>query len=119
MAKLKKEDLGRIKQAYQSKKNKNWIRVGCSTCGIAAGANMVLETLREEVQKRSLDTEVKRCGCIGMCYAEPLVEVNVEGVPRVFYGKVDKVTAIKIIDKHVAGKMLLNDRIYDVKVNRS
>jgi (2Fe-2S) ferredoxin len=33
----------------------------------------------------------------------------------VFYGKVDKETAVKIIDKHVGNKMLLNDRIYDLR----
>lgn len=118
MSSLKREDLQKIKEACRKKQKKNWIRVGYSTCGIAAGADTVLAVLRDEVQKRGLDVDVRQCGCIGMCYAEPLVEVNVEGVPRVFYGKVDKDTAIKIVDKHVSGKMLLNDRIYDVKVNR-
>jgi (2Fe-2S) ferredoxin len=118
MEKITKEGLANIKQARNAKKKMNWMRVGYSTCGIAAGAETVFGVLREEIQKRNLDCEVKKCGCIGMCYAEPLVEVNVDGVPRVFYGKVDKDTAVKIVDKHVSGKMLLNDRIYDVKVNR-
>ncbi len=114
---LKREDLVRIKGERKGAP-KNWIRVGYSTCGIAAGAQGVLDVLCEEVQRRGLDVQIKKCGCVGMCYAEPLIEVNVEGVPRVFYGKVDKETAAKIVEKHVCGKMLLNDRIYDVKLNR-
>lgn len=110
------EDLKRIKNDA-SKKNKNWIRVGYSTCGIAAGADEVVAVLTEEVKKRNLNIDIKKCGCIGMCYAEPLVEVQVEGMPKVFYGKVDKDTAAKIIEKHVCGKMFLNDRIYDAKLN--
>jgi (2Fe-2S) ferredoxin len=116
MGHLTVEDLNRMKDEH-SGQEKNWIRVGYSTCGIAAGADEVFSVLRDEVQKRHLDIDVKKCGCAGMCYAEPLVEVMVEGTPRVFYGRVDRDTAIKIIEKHVCGKMLLNDRIYDARLN--
>lgn len=105
-----REDLG--------KKQRNWIRVGMSTCGIAAGAQEVFNIISAEIKNRNIDIDVKRCGCVGMCYAEPLVEVSVEGMPKVFYGKVDKDTAVKIVEKHIGGKMLLNDRIYDVKLSR-
>jgi len=118
MKRLSKEDLDKIKKDGLDKKKKNWIKVGYSTCGIAAGAETVYQALVEESQKRNLDLKIKKCGCIGMCYAEPLIEVNVDDVPRVFYGKVDRDTAIKIIDKHVCGKILLNDRIYLTKVDQ-
>jgi len=118
MNRLKKEDLNRIKEEY-GKRKKDWIKVGCSTCGIAAGAQEVFETLCREVKEHHLDIDVKKCGCAGMCYAEPLVEVNVEGMPRVFYGKVTSETADKIIEKHVRGKMLMDDHIYDLKVHQS
>lgn len=117
MKRLMKEDFGKIKQAFQGK-NRNWIKVGYSTCGIAAGAEDVYEVLCEEVKKRNLDIEIKKCGCAGMCYAEPLIEVNVEGVPRVFYGKVGKEQAAKIFERHVCGKMLVNDHIFDIKLHR-
>ncbi|MFA6599959.1 MAG: (2Fe-2S) ferredoxin domain-containing protein [Candidatus Omnitrophota bacterium] len=116
MNKMTVEDLKKIKDGRANGK-KNWIRVGYSTCGIAAGADEVFATLTEEIKKQNLDVEIKKCGCIGMCYAEPLVEIQTEGLPRVFYGKVDKDTAAKIVEKHIGGKMLLNDRIYQVKLN--
>ncbi|MFP4473466.1 MAG: (2Fe-2S) ferredoxin domain-containing protein [Candidatus Omnitrophota bacterium] len=94
----------------------NWIRVGMSTCGISAGADKVFHVLKEETVKRGIDVRIERCGCAGKCYAEPLVEVSIEGMPQVVYGDVDTKTALKILDKHVLGKRFINDHIYDVKV---
>ncbi|MDR9757819.1 MAG: (2Fe-2S) ferredoxin domain-containing protein [Thermoanaerobacterales bacterium] len=47
------------------------IRIGLGSCGIAAGASKVKESVEAEIQKRGLDIEVKDTGCIGMCHAEP------------------------------------------------
>jgi len=91
------------------------ILVGLSTCGIAAGAEDVYRKLGEEKENRGLDISIERCGCSGKCYAEPLVEVSVEGMPTVVYGRVDISTALEIIDKHVLGKKFVNDHIYDIK----
>jgi NADP-reducing hydrogenase subunit HndB len=96
----------------QPSRKKSYISVGMSACGLAAGAEEIFNVLVEEVKKRALPIEVNKCGCIGMCYAEPLVEVKVEGLPTVTYGKVNRDTALKILEKHVAAKMLLNDNIY-------
>ncbi len=118
MKKLSREDLDKRAQSRKGKSG-DWIKVGMSTCGIAAGAQEVYTVLAEEVKKRNIPVEVKQCGCVGMCYAEPLVEVNVEGLPAVMYGRVNKDAAIKIIEKHVCGKMLVNDYIFDMdkKIN--
>ena len=49
------------------------IVVGMATCGIAAGARPVLNTLVEEVSRLGLtDTAtVTQTGCIGICRLEP------------------------------------------------
>ena len=49
------------------------IRVGTALCGIAAGASEVLETLIEEIGHRGADVLVSEVGCLGLCYAEPVV----------------------------------------------
>lgn len=116
MKKLSKQDLDSIKK-NRTESDRNWIKVGFSTCGVAAGAKEVYETLLEESRKHNADVEIKKCGCVGMCSAEPLVEVHIKSMPTVFYGKVDKDIATKIMEKHVCGKMLVNDRIYDMKLN--
>ncbi len=101
--------------AELKKGKKQWIKVGMSTCGIAAGADKALEVLKKEVKKQGLKIPVEQCGCAGMCFAEPLVEVAVEGMPTVTYGKVDKETASDIINEHVCGRRLLNDHIFNAK----
>lgn len=111
MAKLNPNDLEKLSKA--SVEEGDWIKVGMSSCGIAAGAEEVYNFFVEEVRKRNLKIEIKKCGCAGSCYAEPLVEVKVEGLPSVVYGRVNKDVAVKIIEKHVISKMLVNDCIFE------
>ena len=57
-----------------------FFRVGMASCGIAAGADKVLEALKEKTQLPILST-----GCLGHCYAEPIVEAVLEDGSSVFY----------------------------------
>jgi (2Fe-2S) ferredoxin len=113
MNKLTPSDLDKMSQA-SSDRPRDWIKVGLSSCGIAAGAEDIFNFFVEEVKKRNLQVEIKKCGCAGACYAEPLVEVNVEGLPPVIYGGVNKDVATKILEKHIISKMLVNDYIFEV-----
>ncbi|MFY9402828.1 MAG: (2Fe-2S) ferredoxin domain-containing protein [Candidatus Omnitrophota bacterium] len=111
MAKLSKEELEKLSKA--AFEGKDYIKVGMSSCGIAAGAEEVYNFFTEEARKRNLKIDVKKCGCAGSCYAEPLVEVKVGDLPVVVYGRVNKDIAVKIIEKHVISKMLVNDCVFD------
>jgi NADP-reducing hydrogenase subunit HndB len=111
MVKLSKEELEKLSKVVFD--NKDYIKVGMSSCGIAAGAEEVYSFFVEEARKRNIKIDVKKCGCAGSCYAEPLVEVRVEGLPVIVYGRVNKDIAVKIIEKHVISKMLVNDCIFD------
>ncbi|RKY47937.1 MAG: NADH-quinone oxidoreductase subunit F [Candidatus Neomarinimicrobiota bacterium] len=59
------------------------IKVGTASCGVAAGAEEVFNYFKENVK----DIEIVRVGCIGHCYAEPIVEVETEN-ESVFYSRV-------------------------------
>ncbi|HBI27773.1 MAG TPA: 2Fe-2S ferredoxin, partial [Peptococcaceae bacterium] len=59
------------------------IIVGMGTCGIAAGARDVMDTILEEVENRNLQVNVIQTGCIGMCEQEPLVDVQRPGEDRI------------------------------------
>jgi len=72
-------------EAMQNSENTR-ILIGTGTCGIAAGAEDILKTLREELGKNSIEADIIQVGCIGLCYAEPLVEIVKPGMPGVFYG---------------------------------
>jgi (2Fe-2S) ferredoxin len=113
VSKLSSRDLETLRR--QPLREKSSIAVGMSACGLAAGAEEVYQALVEEVQKRNLPVEVTKSGCAGMCYAEPVVEVKVEGLPTVTYGRVTREIAIRILEKHVIGRMLINDYIFEAR----
>jgi (2Fe-2S) ferredoxin len=115
MAKLTTAKLDQLKESHQETCD-NCIKVGMSTCGIAAGAEDVYNLLQKEIKKRKLDINVKKCGCVGMCCAEPLVEVKIEGLPNVLYGNVDKDVAMQIINNHIENKKLVHDFIYEISL---
>ncbi|MDD3201513.1 MAG: (2Fe-2S) ferredoxin domain-containing protein [Bacteroidales bacterium] len=77
------------------------IRVAMATCGIAAGAREVMNTMLEKIAKDSLPVVVTQGGCMGYCYAEPTVEVKVPGKDPVVFGHVDPKVALDIIDKYI------------------
>ena len=84
-------------------KNKkiNKIAVGLSSCGIAAGARDVFKALEKEIAAQGLEVSLTQCGCAGMCYAEPLMEVSSPGGPRILYGGVTPSIALEILQKHI------------------
>ena len=113
MPKLSLQDLETLRNQASNKKSS--IAVGMSACGLAAGAEDIFQTLTEEVKKRDLAVEVTKSGCAGMCYAEPMVEIKMEGLPTVIYGKVNREDALEIVERHIMGKSLLNDHIFEVR----
>ena len=86
-----------------------WIRVGTALCGKAAGAPEVLASLTAELGQRGIQANVNEVGCLGLCYAEPLVDIKVGSGPRVFYGRVTPEMVPHILDAHLSGNGRSND----------
>ena len=57
-----------------------FFRVGMASCGIAAGADKVFDALQEKTSLPVLAT-----GCLGHCYAEPVVEAVLTDGSSLFY----------------------------------
>ncbi len=76
------------------------VLVGMASCGIAAGAEDVYNQIKALKEADSLDIELKRTGCIGMCYREPLVEI-IDESGSYLYGEVNKDRAVELLDKHI------------------
>jgi len=92
------------------KSNKNtWIKVGLSTCGIAAGAQDTFLELRQQLRQSPIKVDVKRCGCAGKCAYEPLVEIAVEGMPTVTYRNITKYRVAVLIEQHIIGKQIVEE----------
>ncbi len=79
---------------------KTQVIVGLGSCGLAAGAGKVFETLNKIREEKNLDFELKKTSCIGMCFREPLVEV-IDSNGSYIYGEIDSVKAGEIIEKHI------------------
>ena len=67
----------REEYAAQSAQKPYTVLVGSATCGIASGAKDTYTAFEESIHDLRLGKKValKRTGCIGLCYAEPIVEI--------------------------------------------
>ena len=81
--------------------NTPWIRIGTALCGQAAGAEQVAETIASELETQGLRARISRVGCLGPCFAEPLVDILVPGKSRVVYGNVSPERAPDILASHL------------------
>lgn len=120
MAKIKSlDELKQLREQFKSKvdiREKGdkmemmiQVRVAMATCGIAAGARNVMNTIIDEVTNRKLDNVViSQTGCMGYCYAEPTVEVTIPGKEPVVFGDVDSEKAKEIVEKYVINGELLD-----------
>lgn len=121
MAKLTLDDLRRMRGEKQKAmemrdaSNKDvQVIVGMGTCGIAAGAKDTFTALMDAIGEKGLSNVlVRQTGCMGLCHSEPTVEVVVPGMPAVIYGHVDAMTAKAIVEKHIQGHELIDDKILD------
>jgi NADH-quinone oxidoreductase subunit F len=75
--------------------------VGLGSCGIAAGAHQVQESLLQELAARGLKVPVTATGCIGACHREPLLEVREEGGASYLYGDLDAEKARRVVAEHL------------------
>ena len=89
----------------RDKKNASWVvKVGLASCGIAAGGRKVYDTLKASLNDHSLkNVELRRTGCMGMCYSEVLVEVFPPQGRRVFYRNVTPEQVQRIVEEHLIG----------------
>lgn len=82
------------------------ISVGMATCGLATGADVVYDTLRDEASARGLDLALVATGCIGYCQQEPLVDVALPGHDRILYARVTPDRARELIAALAEGELL-------------
>ena len=76
------------------------ILVGDGTCGRASGSPEVIDAARDETGKLSIGADIVGVGCLGLCYAEPLVEIRVPGGPSVLYGRVTAARMRELVRSH-------------------
>lgn len=108
MAKLKIEDLKKIKEKVQAETGlrsgtrRVLVTVHMGTCGIASGAREVLDALMGEISESGVaDVAVTTSGCMGLCSREPLVTVEVLDQEPIKYEYMDANKMRQVFKRHV------------------
>lgn len=116
MAKLTREGLAKIKERVKKEdpiaagEKRARITVHKGTCGIAAGAQMVHDTIMEEISKNDLgDVLVATSGCMGICCREPLITVEERDKDTIVYEHLDKDKMVQIFKEHIMGGVVQKD----------
>jgi NADP-reducing hydrogenase subunit HndB len=108
MAKLRVEDLKRIKESMKGTvslregDHRVKITVHMGTCGIAAGARKIMNTFLEKVEASGVtDVMLTSSGCAGLCNHEPMITVETQESAPVKYVNLDSEKAERIFDEHI------------------
>ncbi len=101
---LKKFDKGqpsaetakRLATIRNEKNQKPVIFIGAGTCGLGAGAGKTIVATKKYLLNTGIDADIIETGCIGLCAAEPLLDVQLPGFNRISFRNVteDKVESI-------------------------
>ena len=84
--------------------SKPQILVGAGTCGRAAGALGIVDHRHGELTQRKLEAVITQVGCLGLCYAEPMIGIIKPGCPQIIYGNLNPKLAAQLV-----GDYLVND----------
>jgi NADH-quinone oxidoreductase subunit F len=81
--------------------DKPLIFVGAGTCGRAAGANDILKAITETLKQQAIEAIIFEVGCLGPCYAEPMIGITKPGGPQIIYANLTGESAIQIIKDYL------------------
>jgi len=102
------------------------IQIGMATCGIASGALDTKLAFEQALVERGIEAHVHTVGCVGHCYAEPVVVIDHpdSGFSPIFYHEVTPGKATMLVKlfleggdprfEHVYGATVENDMIPSV-----
>ena len=102
------------------------IHIGMATCGIASGALETQAAFETALAERGIDAHVHTVGCVGHCYAEPVVIIDHpdSGFPPILYPEVTPGKARMLVKlfleegdprfEHVMGATVENEMIPSV-----
>ncbi|MFP4347144.1 MAG: NADH-ubiquinone oxidoreductase-F iron-sulfur binding region domain-containing protein [Thermodesulfobacteriota bacterium] len=96
---LKERAVTEWRQLQES--SKPVIFIGAATCGRSAGALGVKSAFQEELEKKNIDADIVEVGCLGPCWAEPLISIKKPGGPNVFYKNVTPKIAGQLVEKFI------------------
>lgn len=78
--------------------------MGSASCGRSAGSTAIAETCEREAHKHGLDCRIIDVGCMGLCYAEPIICVSKPCLPGICYGSMTPQKVARLVESY-----LIND----------
>jgi len=78
--------------------------IGSATCGNSAGAEEISSVIRDQCEKNQIKCQIVHVGCLGLCYAEPLISITKPGNPMIFYGMVTPELAKELVESYIVGE---------------
>jgi len=81
------------------------IFLGTGTCGSGAGAGRTLTAIKNYLQENKIEADIVEVGCIGLCTAEPIMEVQLPGKARVSFSRVTEDKVAGVLGAALAGKI--------------
>mgnify|MGYP000989377775 CR=1 FL=1 len=95
----------RLAELRRDRVNRPVIYVGAGTCGLGAGAQETLTAIHEYLDKNEIKADVVKVGCIGLCSAEPLVDIQLPGRTRVSFKHITGAKVVSLLSSVLTGKM--------------
>jgi len=107
------------KQRELAKAHRVHIRIGMSSCSMAAGAGDTLLAIKSLIEEGSLpgvnpaQVQLTQTGCNGLCALEPLIQVQVADQSVVTYGKVTAEVAHRILENHIGKGLVVQEHVVE------
>jgi len=79
--------------------------VGTGTCGLGAGAGKTLGAVKAWLSTNGVRADVVEVGCIGLCIAEPLLDVQLPGKCRISFSQVSAEQVGPLLEAVFAGRL--------------
>ena len=104
------EKLNDLRQGAQNRweeleTNALTVRIGTPTCGRAAGSLDTLQAFQERIEKEGVKAHIIEVGCMGLCFAEPLVLIHnpQSGIPPILYGPITEEHVQRLVEGFILG----------------
>ncbi|MBK7266931.1 MAG: NADH-quinone oxidoreductase subunit NuoF [Ignavibacteriales bacterium] len=95
------------------------IFIGAGTCGLAAGAAKVEESIKSELLKNNIEARIVRVGCIGYCAKEVIVDIKLPNGERIAYSEVTPKLVPKLIQTTIIEGGILQENLLGSHIRKS
>lgn len=93
-----------IKRIKRELLDKPTVYIGTGTCGLGAGAAKTKAAVQSYLYEHKIEADIIETGCIGLCSAEPIMDLQLPGKNRISFENVNAEDVSPILDKLFAGK---------------